>query len=227
MAMPVYAEESTPVYVYAKQSEYINGTLNSSGWYTIGKVMVDGLDAPHANPTEEELELILSSLENIEYISTAPVYIEDLGNWKLILEPKGANDYVKNGNTWHLNSEYVHNHNFILTEPTCLEDGTLICECGETKVVAALGHEMGEWVVVKEPTYEEVGRKERYCIREDYTEFEEIPMLIKEKPPVHPATGDPVPNTGDTENLIFWGIATLASLYGVIKIWTRNLLSRK
>ena len=35
----------------------------------------------------------------------------------------------------------------------------------KTEVMEALGHDWGEWVVVKEPTEEEPGREERTCNR--------------------------------------------------------------
>ena len=41
-----------------------------------------------------------------------------------------------------------------------------------------LGHNYGEWVVVKEATEEEVGLKEKVCIRCNDIQKEEIPMLV-------------------------------------------------
>lgn len=71
------------------------------------------------------------------------------------------------------------------TPPTCTESGeaTYTCkreDCGATKTgpVDPLGHQMGEWFIVKEPTPAEKGLRHRECQRAgcDYEENEEIDM---------------------------------------------------
>lgn len=69
-----------------------------------------------------------------------------------------------------------------VTEPTCTEQGTIVhtCRhCGETETTYtdALGHEVAEWTVTKEPTIEETGTKTGHCSRCDQDVEEAIPSL--------------------------------------------------
>ena len=68
---------------------------------------------------------------------------------------------------------------------TCVDDGLTDGEkcavCGETlkaqETIPALGHAWSEWTVVKEPTVEETGKRERVCARCSETESETISKL--------------------------------------------------
>ncbi|MBR4881477.1 MAG: hypothetical protein IKU19_06050, partial [Clostridia bacterium] len=76
-----------------------------------------------------------------------------------------------------------HEHSYegsMTTLPTCEGEGvmTYTCACGEsyTEAVAALGHAMGDWVVVKEATETEDGEEQRSCRRGcGYIESKVIP----------------------------------------------------
>ena len=89
---------------------------------------------------------------------------------------------------------HYHQPGWIAKEPTCTEPGLMqdICPYHPDYVwseeeIPALGHDMGEWVVIKEATYEEEGLKVRDCSRGDLHEEEAIPKLEKEaeEEPVH------------------------------------------
>lgn len=77
-----------------------------------------------------------------------------------------------------------HIHSYHTTEqaPSCTEPGAVIktCECGDKKIeytAQALGHEFGAFVVTKEATYTEKGKKARTCARCGLQETEEIPKI--------------------------------------------------
>lgn len=74
-----------------------------------------------------------------------------------------------------------HTYAETVVTPTCTEGGYTLhkCKCGDVfvdNIVPALGHAMGEWQTVKEPTKTEKGLKTRNCTRNgcDYSESEEV-----------------------------------------------------
>lgn len=65
-----------------------------------------------------------------------------------------------------------HTHSYtstVTTAPDCTTTGsaTYTCTCGDTytEALAALGHNPGNWVTVKEPSASEDGLREKYCRR--------------------------------------------------------------
>lgn len=92
---------------------------------------------------------------------------------------------------------HYHQPGWVAKEPTCTEPGIMqdICPYHPDYVwseeeIPALGHDMSEWVVIKEPTYEEEGLKVRDCSRGDLHEKEVIPKLEKE-PEDEPSSEEP------------------------------------
>ena len=88
-------------------------------------------------------------------------------------------DKLKNygGNlTWIAEGgEHTHSYTAAVTDPTCTEGGftTYTCSCGdsyEDNYTAALGHDMGQWEIIKAPTATEEGIERRSCTRCDFTE---------------------------------------------------------
>ena len=79
--------------------------------------------------------------------------------------------------------DHVHNYVAVETvEPTCTEQGYTVyeCRCGDSykaDFVDALGHDMGEWTVVTNPSCTEEGLRQRACSRCDYIETETIPVI--------------------------------------------------
>ena len=92
-----------------------------------------------------------------------------------------------------LTSDWVdHEHSYeeeITTTPTCTEKGekTFTCACGDhyTVPIDPLGHDMGEWVVTKQPGPGVKGEEQRECEREgcDYKETRELPALPSNRNP--------------------------------------------
>lgn len=77
-----------------------------------------------------------------------------------------------------------HTYAETVVPPTCTEGGYTLhkCKCGDTyvdNVVPALGHAMGEWQTITQPTETEKGLKTRSCTRDgcDYSENADIPTL--------------------------------------------------
>lgn len=74
----------------------------------------------------------------------------------------------------------AHNYMTVLTEATCEQGGysTHTCSgCGDSYVdgyTDALGHDMGQWVIIKEPTCTGDGTEERMCSRCDHSESQTI-----------------------------------------------------
>ena len=97
-------------------------------------------------------------------------------------------------------------------DATCTEEGLSegkkcsVCNeiLVEQTVVAAKGHEFGEWTVVKEPTFTEVGTKEQACKNCDEKITEEIPVKVD-------------PNEGQTFNKITIGDKTYDKLSAALK----------
>lgn len=78
---------------------------------------------------------------------------------------------------------HVHEYEVVIAAPTCTTGGhtTYTCElCGYSYVsdhTEALGHKMGEWVVIKEAKCGQVGIQHRQCERCELSEQAEIPAL--------------------------------------------------
>ena len=68
---------------------------------------------------------------------------------------------------------------------TCTEngltDGEKCSVCGETlqeqETISALGHDLGEWTVTREPTHSAEGEEQRICSRCGETETQSVPAL--------------------------------------------------
>ncbi|MBQ7715651.1 MAG: hypothetical protein IJT70_07265 [Clostridia bacterium] len=123
-----------------------------------------------------------------EWIVTTPAGCTTPGERHHICSTCGRDDYetIPAGN---------HNYVDTIVAPTCTTAGytTHTCSiCGNTYTdtpVAALGHNLGEWVVVREPTGLSRGLRRKTCSRCDYYEEEEFGT----------ATGTGISNTGDTQ----------------------------
>ena len=96
------------------------------------------------------------------------------------------------------NPSHTHSYTPTATAPTCTEQGytTYTCHCGDSYVdayVDALGHDMGEWYVVKEATAYEDGEERRDCERCEYFETRTVHIDVL----WGDATGDGVVNGRD------------------------------
>jgi len=87
-----------------------------------------------------------------------------------------------------------HDYEAVVTDPTCTEGGytTYTCKNDATHTyianeTAALGHDWGDWVVTKQPTYSAKGEERRDCNRCDYYETREIDKKRAPITPVGPA----------------------------------------
>jgi len=88
-------------------------------------------------------------------------------------------------------------HNYIeevVKEPDCENEGekVLTCEhCGDayTIIIPALGHNYGDWIIDKEPTEEEEGRRHKVCGRDSSHVFEET--IERLEPAVDTETPEP------------------------------------
>lgn len=67
--------------------------------------------------------------------------------------------------------------------PTCTTEGYTIKTCSrcfhqvKTDVKPALGHDFGDWIITRQPTTTEVGRKQRVCSRCGEKKYSTIPKL--------------------------------------------------
>lgn len=125
-------------------------------------------------------------------------------------------------------------HNIIIDtaiNPSCTEDGlTEGVHCSrcdyrvEQAVISALGHDMGEWIVTKEPTRAEEGLQERHCNRCEYTESETLPMLpFEDDAPADEYVPDySNPKTGDESHLSLYVCLMLVSLIGLVLLAFRR-----
>ncbi|MBQ9815423.1 MAG: hypothetical protein IJM53_06990 [Lachnospiraceae bacterium] len=114
-----------------------------------------------------------------------------------------------------------------VVDPLCLEDGShenvVYCDaCGaelsrEPVVDDQLGHDWGEWTVVKEPQVGVAGEEQRICKRDpSHVETREIAPLEEEeteKPTEKETEKDDNPQTNDNNNMWMWiafmGVAAL------------------
>ena len=117
-----------------------------------------------------------------------------------------------------------HDYVAVVTPPNCTEKGytTYTCRnCSHSykgNEVDATGHTWGEWKVIKEATTTETGKKERVCERCDYKETAVISMISNEEQPTTSTKSDTAVKTGDSTNILLWGIVTVISLAGVITL---------
>ena len=101
------------VYVYTKVTGNTAGlVLNSDGYYTLGKVWVEGMPSPKKDLTGQDyknaLNKVKAALGGIErYKENKSIVLKDVdfGEKSLIREPNGAADYVEKGYTWHLDGK--------------------------------------------------------------------------------------------------------------------------
>ena len=83
------------------------------------------------------------------------------------------------------NEPHLHAYKITRIAPTCTSEGYTLyqCSCGAEKredFLPAKGHTWGEWKVDQEPTFTELGKKERSCTVCGQTETEDIQKLNKE-----------------------------------------------
>ena len=83
------------------------------------------------------------------------------------------------------NEPHLHAYKITRIAPTCTSEGYTLyqCSCGAEKredFLPAKGHTWGEWKVVQEPTFTELGKKERSCTVCGVTESEDIQKLNKD-----------------------------------------------
>lgn len=105
---------------------------------------------------------------------------------------KPANNTANTSVTGNVTNTVEHTHSYteevIIKNATCTEVGEKGKKCSgcesisEKTSISALGHSYGEWEVVKEPTTELEGKKQRVCTRDGCTssETDEIPKLTVE-----------------------------------------------
>lgn len=101
------------VYVYTKVTGNTAGlVLNSDGYYTLGRVKVEGMPSPKKNLTGQDyqnaLNKVKAALGGIErYKDNTSIALKDVAfdDKSLIREPNGAADYVETGYTWHLDGK--------------------------------------------------------------------------------------------------------------------------
>lgn len=94
--------------------------------------------------------------------------------------------------------EHVHAYTFKNTSATCREGGYVLytCACGETyksNETTSLGHDWGEWIVIKEPAIGVEGIEEKVCKRCNEDRTRAIDMLIEGDPEVIKAARDVLP----------------------------------
>ena len=83
------------------------------------------------------------------------------------------------------NEPHLHAYKITRIAPTYTSEGYTLyqCSCGAEKredFLPAKGHTWGEWKVLEEPTFTELGKKERSCTVCGQTETEDIQKLNKE-----------------------------------------------
>ena len=101
------------VYVYTKVTGNTAGlVLNSDGYYTLGRVKVEGMPSPKKDLTGQDyqnaLNKVKAALGGIErYKDNRSIALKDVvfDEKSLIREPNGAADYVEKGYTWHLDGK--------------------------------------------------------------------------------------------------------------------------
>ena len=111
----------------------------------------------------------------------------DMGDW-VVLTPAACEETGLQRKDCsrcdHFEEEIIpetgHSHDAVVVPPTCIAAGytTHTCHCGDIYMdtpVAALGHDMGDWVIVTPATCETDGLQRKDCSRCDHFEEEVIP----------------------------------------------------
>lgn len=92
----------------------------------------------------------------------------------------------KKDNHTHSFTQEIAEDNYLASEATCTEKARYYysCKCGEKGTEtfgygSPLGHELGSWQIIKQPTETEIGSKTRKCTRSgcSYSKTEDIPVL--------------------------------------------------
>ena len=106
-------------------------------------------------------------------------------------------------------------------------------------VIKATGHKLGDWKVVKDPTLEEAGMKERTCEKCDYAETEAIPALdaakadltskaeLNKTKETAEAKSDDSAKTSDDMNVALYSLLALLAASGAAGIAYRRRTTGK
>ena len=145
------------------------------------------------NTTYSTCTAVRVCLHDVQHIETETT----VANYKIVYEPT----CTKTGLVCYTTNEFVNkaftvqtkeiaidplNHEFVThdkKDPTCLEHGwdeyitCNRCDYSTYKELSPLGHEYGSWTIVKDPTEEEDGLKQKVCIRCNDVISEIIPKL--------------------------------------------------
>ena len=118
-------------------------------------------------------------------------------------------------------------------DAACEKNGTETGTCRRCQATvtreqadSALGHDLGEWKVIKDATTTETGIKERHCTRCDYKETESIPAVSKPAQPngsssdkdhSNSDTKKESPKTGDQVNIgLFTALLSMSAFVIVV-----------
>ncbi len=131
---------------------------------------------PLTKTEEHEWGTSWTELKDIEGVNASYVRISTrvCGSWFFLNE---VQVFGVEGQATH-----THNHNAVVTKPTCTEKGftTYTCNCGNTYVSDYVdpSHTAGEWVIETEAEYGAEGLRCKYCVScGTLVESEAIPAL--------------------------------------------------
>ena len=144
-------------YCHSLNSIAIPASLTSIGYCAFGRTYY--LHDIYYAGTEEQWNAIDIDLEN-SHLENVTIHFESTG------DPE----------------DHIHNYTAVVTAPICTEDGytTYTCSCGDSYTgdeISALGHDFGDWYIIREATQEEVGEEKRDCSRCDASETRDIPRM--------------------------------------------------
>ncbi len=138
--------------------------------------------------SEPDSVTISSNISKTESISSGKETEQSSSSKQMVSENNSSKQTASKSTAskqaaWKNSSTAVHTHTFKTekSEATCIVSGYIkkTCACGESSYerINALGHDLGEWKITKQPTATSEGQRKRVCSRCKYEAVETLGKL--------------------------------------------------
>ena len=162
-------ENNEKLAAYIEASE-IKATVKLVEDISLGQATGVGDTEYTGAPIEPEIEVTLDNGKEVKAdVDYKVVYVNNLALGKAKVYVVGIDAYGEGyAQEFEIFCDHVSVKRILIKKQTCTEKGTYNCKCNHCGLIfkeeiPATGHQAGEWVYDKLPTYEDTGTKHRIC----------------------------------------------------------------